>query len=67
MIRIGPVTIMSSKTRDAYKDLANAAYELHQRIWYADDLCLPNVQTDLRTLDAVLSEAISHTPASDIE
>lgn len=67
MIQIGPITIMRTRERRAYRDLANAAYALHQAIWYAQDLCSPVVQQGIRKLDEKLSEAISHTPASDIE
>lgn len=67
MIRIGPITIMSTKTREAYKDLANAAYRLHQTIWYADDLCFPNTQVEIRYLGTKVADAISHIPPEDIE
>lgn len=67
MIRIGPITIMRTRTRRAYKDLANAAYKLHQTIWHADDLCLPATQTEIKRLDAQLAGAISYTPPGDIE
>ena len=65
MITIGPITIMSTHTRRAYSRLANAAYCLHQTIWYADDL---NTQAvEIRNLDERLSEALAWTPPEDIK
>lgn len=66
ILRLGPITIMSTSTRDAYANLARAAYDLHSRIWYADDLCVPAVQLDVRRLNDELSTAISHAPPEDI-
>jgi len=67
ILRLGPLTLMSSSTREAYANLANAAYRLHQTIWYADDLCFPNTQVEIKHLDQLLSDAISHTPPEDIQ
>ena len=67
ILRLGPITIMSTKTRDAYAVLANAAYGLHQKIWYTDDLGNPEAQKEIKRLDAVLSDSISHTPPEDIQ
>lgn len=67
MIKIGPITIMSTKTRDAYRVLANKAYALHQTVWFADIPFNGKVQQQIKDEDAELSEALSHTPASDID
>lgn len=66
MVRIGPIIIMSTKTREAYRNLANKSYVLHQTIWYGE-LDNPKTQEQIRKEDAGLSEALSYTPASDID
>lgn len=65
IIKIGPIVIMDSKTRAAYKTMFNKAYALHQTINYADDLTKAGPQ--IRALDAELSEAISYVPASEVD
>jgi len=67
MLRIGPITIMSTKQRNAYRVLTNKAYDLHQTIWYTDNLANPQAQVRIRELDALLADAISRVPASDID
>ena len=67
MISIFGITIMSTKTRLAYRDLANRAYLVNQALWYTDDYCPPANQKAIRALGMHLSEAISHVPASDID
>jgi len=60
------ITIMSTKTRMAYRELSNKSYALHQTLWYTDDFCQSEAQAVIRMLDAELSEALSYVPASDI-
>jgi hypothetical protein len=67
IFRLGPITIMDSKTRASYAKLANVAYQLHQAIWYTDDLCIENSQKVIKLLDAQVSEALSYTPPEDIQ
>jgi len=67
IIKLGPLTLMDSKTRAAYARLANEAYGLHTTIWYAEDLGSATTQELLRNQDAQLSEALSHTPPEDIQ
>jgi hypothetical protein len=67
VIRIGPITIMSTKTRDAYRNLVNRSYELHQVVWYSELPMEPIVQRTIKDLDAAVSEAISHVPAQDVD
>ena len=66
IIRLGPIVLMDSKTRDAYAHLANAAYQLHQTIWYGD-LAEPNTQEAIKILDGFLSGALSYTSPEDIQ
>jgi hypothetical protein len=61
------ITVMSTKTRMAYRDLSNKAYALHQTLWFTDDYCPPEAQAAIRLLDGELSEALSYVPASDID
>jgi hypothetical protein len=63
MISFFGITVMSTKTRLAYRVLSNKAYALHQTIWYSDVLDEPAV----KALDAELSDALSRVPASDID
>lgn len=67
IIRLGPIVLMDSKTRDAYRMMLNRAYVLHQAIWHTDDMGLPQAQTAIKALDADLSAAISRVPASEID
>ncbi len=66
ILRLGPVTVMSSRQRACYADLANAAYRLHQAIWYVDDMCDDSTQELLVHLDTLLASALSYTPPEDI-
>jgi len=66
ILRIGPITIMDSKTRAAYAHLANMAYGLHQAVWYGD-LTEPATHELIRYRDGLLSDALSHTPPEDIQ
>lgn len=67
MLTIGPITIMSTKTRKAYRVLTNRAYALHQTIWFTDDLGNPSAQEKIKKLDSEVSDAISRVPASDVD
>jgi hypothetical protein len=58
---------MSTKTRLAYRELANRAYALHQTIWYTDDMCPDETQKGIKFLDQQLSDTLSRVPASDID
>jgi hypothetical protein len=61
MLKLGPITIMSSKTQQAYSGVVKAAWPLHQAIWF-DQV---HDYSELMPLDAVLSEALSHAPVED--
>jgi hypothetical protein len=64
MIHLGPITIMRSKTQRAYHDAILAAWGVHYAVNYGQ----PNDDYTWKQLvatDAVLSEALSHTPAKD--
>lgn len=67
MISFLGITIMSTKTREAYRVLVNKSYALHQTINYADRPFTDQVQATIKEQDAALSEAISYVPASDVD
>lgn len=66
ILRLGPITIMSTSTRRAYAKLALAAYKLHETIWYTNDLGNTIAQREIKLLNNQLAEAISRTPPEDI-
>jgi len=67
MISLFGFTVMSVKTRLAYRRLSNRAYALHQVIHYTDDLGTVPAGKAIRLMDAELSDALSRVPASDID
>lgn len=68
MLRIGPITIMSSKTHDSYRAVVTAAWLVHQTIWFFGESgteILPKGLSGLIDEDAALSKALSYVPAED--
>ena len=67
IIKLGPITLMDSKTRSAYRTLSNKAYALNQAMWYTDDWSTPSAREGMMLLRADMADAISRVPASDID
>jgi len=65
IIKLGPIVIMDSKTREAYRELLTEAYLVHQNIWFSQDWA--QSEQEIKNADSHLSEAISHVPASELE
>lgn len=61
IFRIGPITIMSTKVADAYRGVVQSAWPLHTAIWF-DQV---HDYSELMSLDAALSEALSYAPIED--
>lgn len=66
MIRLGPITIMRSERAQAYRRVVEHAWLVHETIWaYGENNEFPAGLKDLPLEDALLSEALSRTPAED--
>lgn len=61
MLKLGPITIMRSKTQRAYSDVVKTAWSLHQAIWFDQT----HDYSELMQLDLALSEALSYAPIED--
>jgi hypothetical protein len=66
MIRIGPFTIMRTSTAKAYSNVVQAAWPVHNEIWfYGENISWPEGLKNLPVLDAELSAALSYAPIAD--
>jgi hypothetical protein len=59
-VRIGPITIISTRKHDAYHHLANVTMVLHQTIWYGNVPFPVKLQGEIKAADAAVSDALSH-------
>jgi hypothetical protein len=62
MIRLGPVTIMKSRTHDAYRDVVMYAWILQQAVWYGGE---GHDYSDLQKATLDLAGALSYAPIED--
>ena len=61
MIKLGPITIMKSKTAAAYKEVYHDAAILHNELWFTDNWEGP-MKVHLVNDNNSLGEALSYLP-----
>jgi hypothetical protein len=61
VIRLGPITIMRSRTHDAYRDVVKYAWLLHQAVWFDQT----HDYSELIPATVELAGALSYAPVED--
>jgi len=65
-MRLGPITIMRTRTHENYRRVVTFSWVVHETIWaFGENNFFPPGLKTLPAEDALLSEALSYTPIED--